>query len=207
VKGLTILTYSLPMLELRSIALRQRCEPVPVDPPPPELSDFVAEMFACLYRSGGIGLAAPQVGVLWRLFVVDVQDASVAMPFVAINPELSPIGDEIELGREGCTSIPGYVSNRVPRFRKVRCVALDHRLRPFEMEAEGRLARVLQHEFDHLDGVLFTDRLDSRADLEAGFDVWRSKATKTLEKIGMANAQGSAERGGPELVVSPRHRE
>jgi len=130
-----------------------------------ELSTLVDDMFETMEKAPGVGLAAPQVGVPLRVFVYNwVDDDEVLWRGVAINPELwiSPIptgeaDDEAE--SEGCLSVPG---ERFPLRRAelaiLRAVDLDQQ--PFEIRAEGWLARIFQHEYDHLDGVLYVDRLE-----------------------------------------------
>lgn len=129
------------------------------------LRTLVADMFETMAEAPGVGLAAPQVGVGQRVFVYNwTDDAEVLHRGVAINPELwlspTPIGeaDEDEES-EGCLSIPGerFALRRSPRAI-LRAVDLDQK--PFEIEADGWLARIFQHEYDHLDGVLYADRLD-----------------------------------------------
>ena len=129
-----------------------------------ELGTLVADMFETMAAAPGVGLAAPQVGMPLRLFVFNwTDDGDTLWRGVAINPELwispTPTGpaDE-ESESEGCLSIPG---ERFPLRRAelaiLRAVDLDQN--PFEIAAEGWLARIFQHEFDHLDGVLYADRL------------------------------------------------
>jgi len=110
--------------------------------------------------------------------VIDIR-AEDSPPFVMINPTIVERSEETEEGREGCLSIPGYVCFKVPRAKSIRLTALDHRLEPFEMTAEGLLARAIQHEYDHLDGVLYPDRLASLADMQEIGDpvAWRTAQT------------------------------
>lgn len=128
------------------------------------LRALVADMFETMEAAPGVGLAAPQVGVDARLFVFDWTDEdAVRWRGVAINPELlvspGPIGEpDEEVDSEGCLSVPG---ERFPLLRSERAVlrAIDLDGEPFEIEATGWLARIFQHEYDHLDGVLYVDRL------------------------------------------------
>jgi peptide deformylase len=135
------------------------------------LSTLVANMFDTMTAAPGVGLAAPQVAVPLRLFVYNwTDDDNRTWRGVAINPELwispPPAGaPDAETESEGCLSIPG---ERFPLRRGERAIlhGLDLAGTPFELAAEGWLARIFQHEFDHLDGVLYADRLghdDSRA--------------------------------------------
>ncbi len=128
------------------------------------LRALVADMFETMAAAPGVGLAAPQVGVDARLFVFDwTDDDAVRWRGVAINPELlvspGPIGEaDEEVDSEGCLSVPG---ERFPLLRSERAVlrAIDLDGEPFDIEATGWLARIFQHEYDHLDGVLYVDRL------------------------------------------------
>jgi peptide deformylase len=125
--------------------------------------DLIRDMFETMYESEGIGLAAPQVGVGKRVIVVDVSpvDEGVA-PMAIVNPEIAGREGETVLGVEGCLSIPG-VQGEVPRSEVVVVRGLDVRGDPVRVRAEGILSRALQHEIDHLDGVLFIDRIPSTA--------------------------------------------
>ena len=129
-----------------------------------DLRALVADMFATMSAAPGVGLAAPQVGVDARLFVFDfTDDDAVRWRGVAINPELlvspAPVGDaDEETDSEGCLSVPG---ERFPLLRSERALlrAIDLDGEPFEIDATGWLARIFQHEYDHLDGLLYIDRL------------------------------------------------
>jgi len=129
------------------------------------LKRLVQDMFETMDAAPGVGLAGPQVGVPLRLFVYSYEhDPSGPQRGVAINPELwisaTPTGEADEATEaEGCLSVPGerFPLRRAPRAI-LRAVDLDQQ--PFELQAEGWFARVLQHEYDHLDGVLYVDRLE-----------------------------------------------
>ncbi len=139
------------------------------------LRRFAGDMLETMYAHDGCGLAANQVGVTRRLIVLDVREAKKRpsvlridgksrpvhkhMPMVLVNPEIE-FGPERETGTEACLSIPG-VHGEVDRARVVRARARDLDGNPVEFEAEGLLSRALQHEVDHLDGILFIDRLDA----------------------------------------------
>jgi len=132
--------------------LRRRAEPIP------EITDEIRaladQMVETLVKRVGYGLAAPQVGVLKRLIVVDVEDDF----YVLANPEIVSVGEERVLGVEGCLSIPG-VEAEVERARTVRVRGLTMGGEEVEIEAGDLLARVFQHEVDHLNGILFIDHL------------------------------------------------
>lgn len=114
---------------------------------------IVKDMIETMYDADGVGLAAPQVGLLKRIFVVDVYDETGVKVF--INPEIIQKEGEID-GEEGCLSIPGKVG-MVVRPEKIKIKALNIKGESFEMEAEGFLARAICHEADHLEGILYTD--------------------------------------------------
>jgi peptide deformylase len=123
-----------------------------------ELRRLVEDLAATMYAAPGVGLAAPQVGVARRVAVIDVAPRSPESRLhVLVNPRIvGTSGRQTE--EEGCLSIPGF-SEKVDRPLAVRVEARDADDRPVEIEAEGYLARALCHEIDHLDGVLFVDRL------------------------------------------------
>jgi peptide deformylase len=122
-----------------------------------ELARLVDDMFETMYEAHGIGLAAPQVGVSRRLIVVHVNEEG-EEPFALVNPRVVEAGSAREKGEEGCLSIPG-VSAYVERPATVVVEGETPGGEAVRIEADGMLARCLQHEIDHLDGVLFIDRL------------------------------------------------
>lgn len=126
----------------------------------PSLQKLVDDMFETMHSSNGVGLAAPQIAQSIRVFVAEYEGQKVAM----FNPEIIKAEGE-ERGPEGCLSIPGYVGENIRRATKVVVKGLDVRGKPIRVNAEGWFARILQHEIDHLDGILFLDRLDSPDDL------------------------------------------
>jgi len=118
---------------------------------------LVRDMFDTMYAANGQGLAAPQVGVSRRIVVLDVPQSD-APAYALVNPRVVERSDETARAEEGCLSIPG-VSDVVERPAKVVVEALDAEGAPVRIEADGELARCLQHEIDHLDGILYIDRL------------------------------------------------
>jgi peptide deformylase len=130
----------------------------PVGELTPDIQQLIDDLVATMYAAPGVGLAAPQVGVPLRVFVVDVSGGRRAEDLqVCINPEfLSRTGTLIE--EEGCLSLPGFVAT-VVRPAQVVLSCLDRQGLPQVIEANGLLARALQHEVDHLDGTTFVDRL------------------------------------------------
>ncbi len=123
-----------------------------------DVVSLVNQMFEAMERDKGVGLAAVQVGELLRIFVTRVPRD---VPRVFINPDILETSIEQELQEEGCLSIPG-INADVERPSSVRVQAWNEKGRPFSLTADGFLARVIQHEFDHLNGTLFIDRLNSK---------------------------------------------
>jgi peptide deformylase len=137
--------------------LKQRAEPVTVFDD--ELAALVQDMYRIMYEERGIGLAGPQVGEPLRVFVVDVRedDESESVKLSVINPEIvDKRGAEVE--EEGCLSLPG-IREKVKRPERIVMVYRDEAGEEYEVEADGLIARALQHEYDHLDGILITDRI------------------------------------------------
>jgi peptide deformylase len=126
----------------------------------PTVQQFIENMIDTMYEYSGVGLAAPQVHEGLRVFVAmldpDGRGEGDALTFV--NPEITVIGDQTVEGWEGCLSIPD-VRGRVPRAQHIKITALDRNAKRFELELKDFPARVVQHETDHLDGVLFLDRM------------------------------------------------
>jgi len=127
----------------------------------PRIQQLIDDMFETMHDCQGIGLAGPQVHESIRLFVAGLDDEERTMPpVVMINPEITPIGSDVEEDWEGCLSIPD-IRGRVLRATDIKVRALDRGGKPISMTADGFPARVIQHETDHLDGVLFFDRMTS----------------------------------------------
>lgn len=118
------------------------------------------DMVETMYDANGVGLAAPQIGVLRRLVVIDIGEG----PMKLINPEITfTDGEEEDL--EGCLSVPGY-NGLVKRPEKLICKYTDENNENIELEAEGFLARAICHELDHLDGILYTDKAETMYRIE-----------------------------------------
>ena len=156
--------------------LRRRARPV--EAVTPEIKRTIADMVDTMYDEVGLGLAAPQVGISLRLMVVGDDDGREARAL--INPVIAEQGGEI-LAEEGCLSIPGVFAP-VKRAEWVRLEAQDEQGRPVSIAARGLRARVFQHEMDHLDGVLFIDRLDP---------VTRDRIKRRIRKDGLAEEVGA----------------
>lgn len=160
--------------------------------------ETIAAMFDTMYRSHGIGLAAQQVGLALQLAVIDVRglkdrpsqlwisgqpaDVESFMPLVLINPTIRPVG-EVTSGPEGCLSFP-EIYGEVRRPAEVEVQALNDRNESFEFKAGGLLARAIQHEVDHLNGVLFIDRMDSenRAEVKDEVEILQAATKKRLKR-------------------------
>ena len=127
----------------------------------PKMAALAKQMLETMREANGVGLAAPQVGVLQRLFVVEVpedeENDEPAQTFILFNPKIIK-GRGEQIGYEGCLSIPGYIGE-VARRERVTVEGVNGAGNPVRLKAEGYLARVFQHEIDHLDGILYTDRL------------------------------------------------
>jgi peptide deformylase len=151
--------------------LRTRAKPLDLaDIKSPKIQQLIDDMFETMQEYQGVGLAAPQVHQGVRLFVAgfaprrdndEDDDEDGGVPLMAlVNPEITVVGDDVQDDWEGCLSIP-EVRGRVPRARDIAVKAYDRKGRRIQMNARGFTARVIQHETDHLDGVLFLDRMES----------------------------------------------
>jgi peptide deformylase len=143
------------------------------------LRKLAKRMIRVMHDAPGVGLAAPQVGVLQRLLVYDVDED----PQVLVNPELDEFSDEVEEADEGCLSVPG-LTMPVERPVSLRVRAKDGYGEPLEFRAEGFEARVIQHEFDHLEGVLIVDRTSRSARAAA------MRSLRERESAGVTGAVG-----------------
>ncbi|MBF0471297.1 MAG: peptide deformylase [Gammaproteobacteria bacterium] len=135
---------------------RLRLPSKPVTEVTPELQQQLREMLTLMYDAPGVGLAAPQVNIQLRMVVIDVSEAK-DTPLFFINPEIVEKSGSCS-GDEGCLSVPG-IWEQVKRAEWVKVQALDIEGKPFTTEAEGLLAICIQHEIDHLNGILFVDHL------------------------------------------------
>lgn len=166
----------LPILRMGNPVLR-----TPADPVSPEVlaeaatQQLIDDMIETMHGADGVGLAAPQIGVDWQLFVYqaeDEDDEEGGIPLcVLVNPMVEPVPGELVFDWEGCLSIPD-LRGLVPRHPAVRVRGLDRDGRLQDRVVEGFEARIVQHEFDHLSGVLFLDRMRDFASL-AFFDEWQ----------------------------------
>lgn len=118
----------------------------------PRIRQLIADMLETMYEENGVGLAAPQVGILKRIVVIDVTGED---PYVLVNPRIVEQSGE-QTGQEGCLSVPGKYGI-VTRPNYVKVIALDENMKPYELEGTELLARAVCHELDHLDGKLYVD--------------------------------------------------
>jgi peptide deformylase len=150
---------ALPILIAPAPILKARARPVAAADMP-EVRELLPRMYATMYGAPGIGLAAPQVGVGLRLTIVDLMANEKPDPITLINPEVLARSEKLATREEGCLSLPGQYADVIrPALVTVRYTDADGAKR--QIEAEGLLAACLQHEIDHLDGVLFIDHLSA----------------------------------------------
>lgn len=152
-----------PIVRLGHPALRTPAEPLaPGRIRDPEVQELIDDMIETMADERGVGLAAPQLGVELQVFVYEAgprADGEPAIPLhIVINPMITPLSRELVYDWEGCLSIPD-LRGLVPRHPKVRVQGLDRDGRPVDYMADGYEARIVQHEYDHLNGVVFLDRM------------------------------------------------
>jgi peptide deformylase len=152
------------VLKMGHPLLRQVAQPVTVFDPQ-QMHELLTDMEDTMRALNGAGIAAPQIGVSLRVVIFEMRENPryphvAPIPFtVLINPQLEPLGDECEEGWEGCLSVPG-LRGVVPRYRHLHYSGVDAKGQFFERTVEGFHARVVQHEVDHLDGILFPQRVE-----------------------------------------------
>lgn len=125
----------------------------------PKLEELIEDMLDTMYEAGGVGLAAPQIGILKRVVVIDISEEG-DEPIVLINPEILELSGE-QTGSEGCLSVPGK-AGQVTRANYAKVKALDEDMNEFIIEGEELMARALQHEIDHLDGHLYVEKVEGQ---------------------------------------------
>ena len=131
-----------------------------------QIRHLAKDMLQSMYSAKGIGLAGPQVGISKELLVIDINfEDSAAEPLILINPEITAFGSTLNTYEEGCLSIPGVYLN-VVRPSTIKLKFRDEMGRPRKMNADGLLARCIQHEVDHLRGILFVDRVSAKEELK-----------------------------------------
>lgn len=184
---LEIVKYGHPVLRERGLKIKAVT---------PETKKLIADMFETMYESKGIGLAAQQVAVAQQITVIDVRgiadrpstlelngnpaDVDSFMPLVLINPKVTPMGESVS-GPEGCLSFPEIFAD-IKRAPNVEVKALNEKGEPISFRAGGLLARAVQHEVDHLNGVLFIDKMTAtdKAELRGEIDDLHTATKKTL---------------------------
>ncbi len=175
--------------------LQARAAPVD-DPTAPDIRRLIADMVETMHDADGAGLAAPQVHVSRRVVVFEsprARDPDNAQALtVLINPVIEPLTDETDLGWEGCLSVPGMMG-LVPRVTRIRYRAHDHQGNLVEREAEGFHARVVQHECDHLDGILYPMRMTDMS--KFGF-------VEEIQRGIAAEEKAAAQTGQPEMELA-----
>lgn len=132
--------------------LEKKCKPV--KEMTPRIKELIEDMLDTMYDSEGVGLAAPQVGILRRIVVIDIGEG----PIVMINPEIIET-EGSQTGGEGCLSLPGQAGN-VTRPNYVKARALDENMEAYEIEGEELLARAICHELDHLEGIMYVSKVE-----------------------------------------------
>ena len=172
-KGLNRMSL-LPVMRIGDPTLRRIADPI-ADPTAPDVAVLAKSMVETMIEAPGVGLAAPQVGRSLRLIVMrimaDRTEADEPIRTVALaNPEFEPLGPETELGWEGCLSVP-ELRGVVPRYSRIRYRGLLLDGSKIEEEAAGFQARILQHEIDHLDGVIYLDRMRDMSSLGYGPEI------------------------------------
>jgi peptide deformylase len=187
------MTYVRPILTDNHPTLRKVAKKVDLaELRDPIFQQLIEDMFTTMYDAPGIGLAAPQINISKRIFTVDLQDDDEEHgPFVVINPKFTLLEGEVE-STEGCLSVPGFIGE-LTRYEHVVCEGLDRHGKKIRLEGTELFARCLQHEMDHLDGVLYTDK--ARNVRPAETDEEREIAEAAL-------AEGAFDEGAPR-VESP----
>lgn len=164
--------------------LRQKAVPFEMEEINDDLRSFIDEMFDTMNEANGVGLAGPQAGISKRIFVV-VADDEVRRVF--INPQIISTSSELSDYDEGCLSVPG-VYETVQRPAKVSVQAYNENGKLFTLDADGLLARIIQHEYDHLEGMLFIDRVSSEF-AEKTTEQFKKRAEKAAKKAAEKEAK------------------
>ncbi len=188
----------LPIVKLGDPVLRKKARQVsPEELASPEMQGFIDDLIETMHAANGAGLAAPQVGRSVAIAAVHVED-NPRYPYkpkvpltVFVNPTLTPLSEDAALLYEGCLSVPD-LRGRVPRHMHVRVQALDRHGAPLDFEVKGLTAGTYQHEFDHLEGLVFVDRVQDPSTFStwANFDRFH-KAAFVEEARALVNRYGS----------------
>ena len=144
----------LPIIKNPSPLLREKSEEIDLKKiKVNEIKELCADMIKTMKEKDGVGLAAPQVGKNIRLIAINIKDG----PKIMINPKITKMSWAKEWSEEGCLSVPGFYG-KVRRNKKINCIYFDKKAQKTKIQAQGLLAFVIQHETDHLDGILFIDK-------------------------------------------------
>jgi peptide deformylase len=160
------------------------------DPTDPKIHSLINDMIETMRDAPGVGLAAPQVHVPKRIIIFYVPASRIPLGqdgvglTALINPEIEPLTDEMELGIEGCLSLPG-MAGKVPRYTKIRYFGLLQNGEQLIVETEGYHARIVQHEFDHLDGILYPMRMEDLSTLGYTEELQKSIEQNGVNKNGV----------------------
>jgi peptide deformylase len=163
------MTLGCEIAQLGANVLRQQAELVE-DVDDPMIRQIIADMKAALAATQGVGLAAPQISQLKRIIIVASRPstrypkAPLMEPTVMVNPTFQALSDDKEKDWEGCLSIPG-IRALVPRYKAIKVQYMDEQGRPIEQQLDNFVARIFQHETDHLDGKVYLDRVESSLDI------------------------------------------
>lgn len=136
----------------------------------PEMQQIITDMQTTLASTNGVGLAAPQISESWRIMIIASRPseryphAPVMKPTLMVNPAFNPFGEALEKDWEGCLSIPG-IRARVPRYTQIEVHYINASGEPVTQNLEGFIARVFQHEYDHLNGLVYLDRVENNRDI------------------------------------------
>ncbi|MBA4384397.1 MAG: peptide deformylase [Anaerolinea sp.] len=156
---LSIVTTTPVYAHLSATSLRKKSKPIDIESFDSDLlKKIILDMYNLLYEAGGVGIAAPQVGLNLQIVAIDESRGKEVEPLVLINPKITYYGSELVEDREGCLSLPGY-AGLVERSKQIKVSYWNQHLESVEMPAEDYLARVIQHEVDHLRGVLYIDHI------------------------------------------------
>lgn len=172
--------------------LRKKCVPVENAEINQELRDVFEEMFKTMKKADGVGLAAPQVGISKRFFVLIADDK---IPRIFINPQITSTSSDVCDYEEGCLSLPGF-NEIIRRPARVTVQALNEHGKHFTLEADGLLARIIQHENDHLDGIVFIDRGDPE---------FAAKVTAQIRKRLERAAKKETEKARKSASIAAKH--
>ncbi len=186
----------LKIYKLGEEILREKCSEVLPEEINEEFRMLLNEMFETMDEANGVGLAAPQVGIAKRFFVATADDD---VRRVFINPIITKTSSELSDYEEGCLSIPGVYEN-ITRPAKVSVSALDEHGKTFTLDADGLLARIIQHENDHLDGVLYIDRGDE--DFKAQTE---EKFKKRAQNAALKAAKKAAKKASIEAKIKAKN--